>query len=118
MAVPVHTPPARALLGLRHVLALGPGSAGPRGKRPADHIARLRPTGWLFSTFESGAISRSWRPNENIGVCDYARAFTTQGTTLRIILVRSVVVLTRKPEDMDLERLVRPVVRRPCRPDG
>src|SRR5271157_494726 len=54
----------------------------------------------------SGAISRSWRSNENIGVCDYGGAFTTQRTTLGIIPVRIVEVPTRKLEHVDLKRLV------------
>ena len=76
------------------------------GKQPADHIARVRSIIQLFSKFESGAIGRSRRPNENIGVCDYASAFTTQRTTLRIIPVRIIEVPTRKLEHVDLEGLV------------
>jgi len=72
----------------------------------ANCLAQVRSIIELLSRFKSGAISRPWRSNENIGVCDYASAFTTQRTTLRIIPVRVVEVPTWKLEHVDLERLV------------
>src|SRR5476649_2406556 len=83
-------------------------------RRSADQVrATGRPTALRGAVtrpspdgYDSGAISRSWRPNETIGVCDDAGAFIAQRTALRIIPVSIVEVLTRKPEDVDLERLV------------
>src|ERR1700689_1941555 len=64
-----------------------------------------------------GAIGRPWHSNKNIAVCDYASAFPTQGTTLRITEVCVVEHPTRKLEHVDLERLVRALVRRSRRAD-
>jgi hypothetical protein len=67
---------------------------------------QVRSTIWLFCGFESGVIIRPWRSKENIGLCDYAMAFSTQRTTLRIIPIRVVDASTWKREHVDLERLV------------
>src|SRR5262249_56276580 len=113
-----------------------PGSPHPRHSRPCTHKRngatralmsafpptaaqkrtsrdfRVGPASDITYSFESGAISRPWRSNENIGVCDYASAFTTQRMTLRIIPVRVVAVATYKLYHSHLHSLVYPLLHR------